>query len=66
MKCREELRELIQYLESKSKEIFYSDLQDEDIISILNEPTISSNYGNAYRRRVESFIRENKHYSNHI
>lgn len=58
---REELRELIQYLESKSKEIFYSDLQDEDIISILNEPTISSNYGNAYRRRVESFIRENKH-----
>ncbi|OBQ14489.1 MAG: type I site-specific deoxyribonuclease [Anabaena sp. LE011-02] len=58
---REELRELIQYLESKNKEIFYSDLQDDDVIAISNEPTISSNYGNAYRRRVESFIRENKH-----
>lgn len=58
---REELRELIQYLESKDKEIFYSDLQDKDVISILNEPIISSNYGNAYRRRVESFIRDNKH-----
>lgn len=58
---REELRELIQYLESKSKQIFYSDLQDDNVISISNDPTLSSNYGTAYRRRVESFIRENKH-----
>ncbi|WP_430399939.1 DEAD/DEAH box helicase family protein [Flavobacterium sp.] len=58
---REELRELIQYLESKTKEIFYSDIQDQDVISIVNEPDISSNYGTAYRRRVESYIRENKH-----
>ncbi len=58
---REELRELIQYLETKNKEVIYSDILDEDIISILTEPQIVSNYGNAYRRRVESFIRENKH-----
>ena len=27
----------------------------------VTEPNLSSNYGTSYRRRVESFIRENKH-----
>lgn len=58
---REELRELMRYLDKTNKEIFYSDLQDEDIITFVNEPQMASSYGNAYRRRVESFIRENKH-----
>jgi len=58
---REELRALIQYLDTKDRDLFYSDLQDENVISIMSEPIIASNYGNAYRRRVESFIRENKH-----
>ncbi|MCC9071266.1 DEAD/DEAH box helicase family protein [Flavobacterium sp. F-65] len=58
---REELRELIHYLDKANKEIFYLDLQDEDIITVVNEPQMASTYGNAYRRRVESFIRENKH-----
>ena len=58
---REELRALIQYLDTKDRDLFYSDLQDENVISIMSEPIITSNYGNAYRRRVESFIRENKH-----
>ncbi|PXX30399.1 DEAD/DEAH box helicase family protein [Arenibacter sp. ARW7G5Y1] len=58
---REELRELIQYLESNNRAIIYSNLQDSDITMTIKEPDISSNYGNAYRRRVESFVRENKH-----
>ncbi|ESU24362.1 type i site-specific deoxyribonuclease [Flavobacterium enshiense DK69] len=58
---REELRELVQYLESQSKEIFYSDLQDEGYISDIKEPDFTSSYGKNYKLRVESFIRENKH-----
>jgi type I restriction enzyme R subunit len=57
---REELRELVQYLESSSRAIIYTNLIDSDITVTFNEPDISSNYGNSYRRRVESFIRENK------
>ena len=58
---REELRELVQYLESSSRAIIYTNLIDSDITVTFNEPDISSNYGHSYRRRVESFIRENKH-----
>jgi type I restriction enzyme, R subunit len=58
---REELRELIQYLDTSNRSIIYTDLEDSEITMVLNEPSISSNYGTSYRRRVESFIRENKH-----
>jgi type I restriction enzyme R subunit len=58
---REELRELVQYLESNNRAIIYTNLQDSDVIISVNEPDLSSNYGASYRRRVESFIRENKH-----
>ena len=58
---REELRELVQYLESSNRAIIYTNLQDSDVIISVNEPDLSSNYGASYRRRVESFIRENKH-----
>lgn len=57
---REELRELIHYLESNSRAIIYSNLEDSDLEITINEPDISSNYGNSYRRRVERFIRDNK------
>lgn len=57
---REELRELVQYLEGSKRAIVYTNLEDSEITMTLNEPDISSNYGNSYRRRVESFIRENK------
>jgi type I restriction enzyme R subunit len=57
---REELRELIQYLEANSRTIIYTNLQDSDITMTVNEPNVSSNYGHSYRRRVESLIRENK------
>jgi type I restriction enzyme R subunit len=58
---REELRELIQYLETSGRTIIYSNIEDSEITMSVNEPIISSNYGTSYRRRVESFIRENKH-----
>ncbi|HEY9170441.1 MAG TPA: DEAD/DEAH box helicase family protein [Lutibacter sp.] len=58
---REELRELIQYLEVSGRIIVYTDIEDSEIIMSANEPTLASNYGKSYRRRVESFIRENKH-----
>lgn len=58
---REELRELIQYLDTSNRAIIYTDLKDSEISMVLNEPAITSNYGTSYRRRVESFIRENQH-----
>lgn len=57
---REELRELVQYLEASSKVIIYSDIKDSEISVSFNEPSLASNYGNIYRKRVESFIREHK------
>lgn len=59
---REELRELIQYLETSSRAIIYTDIKDSELSLKAHEPTLVSNYGTSYRRRVESFIRENKHH----
>lgn len=58
---REELRELVQYLESSGKTIIYTNLQDSEVTLKINQPNLISNYGDAYKRRVESFIRENKY-----
>ncbi len=58
---REELRELVQYLETSGRTIIYTNLQDSEVTLTVNEPALVSNYGTSYRRRVESFIRENKH-----
>ena len=58
---REDLRDLVQYLESSGRTIIYTNLQDSEITMTVTEPNLSSNYGTSYRRRVESFIRENKH-----
>lgn len=57
---RDELRELVQYLESSGRQIIYTNLQDSEVTLKFNEPVLISNYGIPYRRRVESFIRENK------
>jgi type I restriction enzyme R subunit len=59
---REELRELIQYLDVKSKPKVYTNIQDSEISSLVNEPSFETNYGIPYRKRVESFIRDNKHH----
>jgi type I restriction enzyme R subunit len=58
---REDLRELVQYLETSGRTIIYTNIQDSEITMTVTEPNLSSNYGTSYRRRVESFIRENKH-----
>lgn len=57
---REELRDLIQYLDMSSRPSVYTNIQDSDISLEFREPDISSTYGIPYRKRVESFIRENK------
>jgi len=58
---REEIRELVQYLDSSSKPIFYTNLLDTDFTITETEPDMSVNFGTLYRKRVESFIRENRH-----
>jgi type I restriction enzyme R subunit len=58
---REELRELIQYLETSGRTIIYSNIEDSEITMTASEPIMASPFGKSYRRRVESFIRENKH-----
>lgn len=58
---REELRELIQYLDTSSRPIVYTNFEDTDLEVNVSESDLSSNYGTLYRKRVESFIRDNKH-----
>jgi type I restriction enzyme R subunit len=61
---REELRELVQYLDVASKAIVYTDIKDSDVTSTLRDDDRAVNtYGIPYRKRVESFIRENKHHT---
>jgi type I restriction enzyme R subunit len=59
---REELRDLIQYLDVQSKPKVYTDIEDSLVTTIVNEPSFESYYGTAYKKRVESFIRENRHH----
>ncbi len=58
---REEIRELVQYLDSSSRPIFYTNMTDTDFTITETVPDMSVNYGTLYRKRVESYIRENKH-----
>lgn len=58
---RAEVRELVQYLETTGREPIYTDLEDTDITITVREPNLTTNYGAIYRKRVESFIRENKY-----
>ena len=59
---REELRDLIQYLDLTSKPKVYTNIIDSEVSIKTNEPTFETNLGLPYRKRVESFIRENKHH----
>lgn len=59
---RIEVRELVQYLESKGRVSIYTDLEDSEVTLTVNEPNVSTGYGRMYRKRVESFIRENKYH----
>lgn len=59
---REELRDLIQYLDVANKPKIYTDILDSETTTTLTEPTFEVNNGLPYRKRVESFLRENKHH----
>jgi type I restriction enzyme R subunit len=56
---RAEIRELIKYLEQKNKEPIYTDIKDSDVTLQSREPAVAYT-GSIYKKRVESFIRENK------
>jgi len=57
---RKEIRELVQYLEITGITPIYTDIEDSEITTALREPKTSWSGGNIYKKRVESFIRENK------
>jgi type I restriction enzyme R subunit len=59
---RQEIRELVQYLDVKSRPVIYTDIQDSSVTIEMKDPRLQSNYGLPYKKRVESFIRENKHH----
>ncbi len=57
---RTEIRELVQYLELKGRDPIYTDIMDSEVTLTASEPLVSYGHG-IYKKRVESFIRENKH-----
>ena len=60
---REEIRELIHFLEVKGRETVYTDIKDSEVTSTLREPDMNSMYSSTiYKKRVEAFIRENKNH----
>jgi len=59
---REEIRELVQYLDQKSRKPVYTDIEDSEInIAEAGGMPIYEN-DSIYRKRVERFIRENKNH----
>lgn len=58
---REEIRDLVQYLDKKDKKPIYMNIQDSEVQTTVREPL--EGYGNAaiYKKRVERFVRDNKH-----
>lgn len=58
---REEIRELVQYLEQKGRNPIYTDITDSEVTITAGEPMTTAFGHGIYKRRVESFIRENKH-----
>ena len=59
---REEIRELVQYLEAQGIEPIYTDIEDSGLkISMADSMPVYVNDG-IYKKRVESFIRDHKHH----
>jgi type I restriction enzyme, R subunit len=59
---REEIRELVQYLEEEGREIITTDFEDnlirDPVIDYVSPPASNE----LYKKQVERFIRENKHH----
>lgn len=58
---REEIRELVAFIERKKQQTFYTNLEDSDVIVGAEEAYVPLQSKTIYKQRVESFIRENKH-----
>ncbi len=59
---REEIRELVQFLESSSQKPIYTYLEDSEITKTFGEQLHSYGEDKLYKRRVESYIRDHKHH----
>ncbi|MBI9062105.1 MAG: DEAD/DEAH box helicase family protein [Marinilabiliaceae bacterium] len=57
---REEIRELVAFIERKKQTIFYTNLEDSEVTVGVAEPYVPMQTKTIYRQRVERFIRENK------
>lgn len=60
---RQEIRELVQYLESETQEKIYTNIEDSAIKTDWDSAEVEQVSNYLYRSRVESYIRKNK---NHI
>jgi type I restriction enzyme R subunit len=59
---RVELRDLVQYLEDTGRKPIYTDIQDDALTVSERESSGGPVNPDIYRRRVENFLRENKHH----
>lgn len=57
---RVEIRDLMQYLEKVHQPVFYTNIEDADANTVAGEPLVPYENAGMYKRRVESFIRENQ------
>jgi type I restriction enzyme, R subunit len=57
---REQIRELVQYLDAKSRKPVYTHFEDSDVTLSAGHPLTTYNYG-VYKKRVERYIRDHKH-----
>lgn len=58
---RAEIRELVGYLDHNGRQPMYTDIVDSAVTTVVKEPLPA--YGSGiYKKRVEKFIRENKHH----
>ena len=60
---REEIRDLIQFLDAKDRSPVYTNIEDTGV-SVVQEPSdiVKPVNEEVYKRRVEQFVRENKHH----
>ncbi len=58
---RKEVRDLVQYLEEKKREIIVTDFEDE-VVQEPGKAYVSQMTNELYKKQVERFVRENKHH----
>lgn len=58
---RQEIRGLVKHLDKKASVNIYTDIEDSEAVVREGKPIYGSENSEIYKRRVEKFIRENKH-----